>query len=115
MISFMAQIMGNASSKDNFFLKTRLALQDTLTLFYIAKNIGQNNSVEFYLPRLVEMIADLLDIERCSIYLYDRVKDEIYCKVITGRMKDPISFSRMGHNILCDVFNRGEAIYIRNA
>ncbi|CDW76346.1 pas pac sensor protein [Stylonychia lemnae] len=115
MISFMAQLMGNATSKDNFFLKTRLALQDTLTLFYIAKNIGQNSSVEFYLPRLVEMIADLLDIERCSIYLYDRIKDEIYCKVITGRMKDPISFSRMSHNILCDVFNRGDPIFIKNA
>jgi hypothetical protein len=34
-----------------------------------------NNSLEFYLPRLVEMLSDLLDVERCSIFLYDGVKD----------------------------------------
>ena len=32
--------MGNGQSKDNFFLKTRLAMQDTLALFFIAKNVG---------------------------------------------------------------------------
>lgn len=40
MITFMASLMGNGTSKDNFFLKTRLAIQDTLSLFFLAKNIG---------------------------------------------------------------------------
>jgi hypothetical protein len=88
MISFMAQIMGDPQTKDNFFLKTRMALQDTLSLFFIAKNIAANNSTEYYLPRLVEMISGCLDVERCSIFLYDRAKDELYCKVITGRLKE---------------------------
>eukprot|EP00347_Sterkiella_histriomuscorum_P004739 403359292 len=114
MISFMAQMMGNGQSKDNFFLKTRSAIQDTLGLFFISKNISQNNSVEFYLPRLIEMISDLLDVERCSIYLYDKLKDEIYCKVITGKMKDPISFPRLAQNVLCQVFNTGQSVYVKN-
>jgi len=46
------------------------------------------------LPRLVEMLSDLLDVERCSIFLYDGVKDSIFCKVITGRLREPISFKR---------------------
>ena len=94
MISFMASLMGNGSNKDNFFLRTRVAIQDTVSLFYIVKNISSNNGLEFYLPRLVEMISDLIDVERCSIFLYDRVKDELYCKVITGRLKEAISFKR---------------------
>ena len=57
--------------------------------------------MEFYLPRLVEMLSDLLDVERCSIFLYDGLKDNIFCKVITGRLREPISFSRESHNILC--------------
>lgn len=61
------------------------------------------------------MMADLLDVERCSVYLYDRIKDEIYCKVITGRMKDPISFKRQSPNVLCEVFNKGESIHVKNA
>jgi hypothetical protein len=52
------------------------------------KNIASNNCIEYYLPRLVEMISDLLEVERCSIFLYDRSKDELYCKVITGRLKE---------------------------
>jgi hypothetical protein len=59
----MAQMMGNGSAKDNFFLKTRTALQDTLTLFFITRNISFNNNIEFYLPRLVEMVSDLIEVE----------------------------------------------------
>jgi hypothetical protein len=92
MRTFMAHLMGNGVSKDNFYLKTRLALQDTITLYFIAKNISFNNQLEFYLPRLVEMLSDLLEVERCSLFLYDGVKDELYCKVITGRLKEPINF-----------------------
>ena len=53
MISMMAQVLGTGQTKDNFFLQTRHAIQDTLALFYISKNISFNNSLEFYLPRLV--------------------------------------------------------------
>lgn len=61
------------------------------------------------------MISDLLDVERCSIYLYDKMKDELYCKVITGRMKEPISFKRQSANIISDVFNNGNTAYVKNA
>ena len=61
------------------------------------------------------MISDLIDVERCSIFLYDRVKDELYCKVITGRLKEAISFKRQSSNILCEVFNNGKASHVRNA
>lgn len=100
--------------KDNFFLKTRAALQDTLTLFFIVKNISFNNSIEFYLPRLVELISDLIEVERCSIFLYDGIKDELYCKVITGRIRDAISFERSKQNILSSVFNTGQFAYVKD-
>ena len=75
MISTMAQVLGSGQTKDNFFLQTRQAIQDTLSLFFITRNISFNNSLEFYLPRLVEMLSDLLDVERCSVFLYDGLKD----------------------------------------
>lgn len=114
MITFMAQMMGNGSAKDNFFLKTRTALQDTLTLFFITRNISFNNNIEFYLPRLVEMVSDLIEVERCSIFLYDGIKDQLYCKVITGRLREAISFDREKPNILSTVFNTGQAVHIAN-
>ena len=105
MISTMAQVLGSGQTKDNFFLQTRWAIQDTLGLFYITRNISFNNALEFYLPRLVEMLSDLLDVERCSVFLYDGVKDQLFCKVITGRLREPVSFQRETtedrQNVLC--------------
>lgn len=113
MISFMAHIMRAGAQKDNFYVKTRSAIQDTVALFYVVKNIASNTQLEFYLPSLVEMMSDLVDAERCAMYLYDRAQDELYCKVITGRIKKQITFKRTqsgddNENILCRAFNTGK-------
>jgi hypothetical protein len=81
----------------------------------VTRNIQINNSLEFYLPRLVEMLSDLLDVERCSIYLYDGVKDQIFCKVITGRLREPINFKRESHNAISAVFNSGQPKHFKKA
>lgn len=39
MISIMAQVLGNGQTKDSFFLLTRQAIQDTLSLFFVTRNI----------------------------------------------------------------------------
>lgn len=85
-----------------------------MTLFYITKNISFNNNIEFYLPRLVEMLSDLLEVERCSIFLYDGIKDQLYCKVITGRLREAISYEREKPNILSTVFNTGQNVYVKD-
>ena len=54
------------------------------------------------------MLSDLMDVERCSIFLYDGMKDQLFCKVITGRLRDPISFPRSSNNVICTVFNSGQ-------
>ena len=30
------------------------------------------------------MLAEAVEAERCAIYLYDKINDELYCRVITG-------------------------------
>lgn len=61
------------------------------------------------------MLSDLLDVERCSIFLYDGAKDSLFCKVITGRLREPISFSRSHeNNVVCQVFNTGQARHFRD-
>jgi hypothetical protein len=118
MISFMAQLMKNGGpQKDNFYIKTRSAIQDTVALYYVMRQIASNNQLEFYLPSFVEMVSDLVDSDRCTVYLYDRLSDELYCKVITGRLKRQISFKRTtdDSNILCRAFNTGKPQHLRNA
>ena len=60
------------------------------------------------------MLSDLLEVERCSIFLYDGQKDQLYCKVITGRLREPISFDREKANILSTVFNTGQSQYVKD-
>jgi hypothetical protein len=79
--------MRNNQLKDNFYIKTRMAIQDTVALFYVIKNIERNEKIDFYLPCLVEMLREILDSERSSIFLFDRQADELYCKFVTGRFK----------------------------
>lgn len=62
----------------------------------------------------MELLSDLLEVERCSIFLYDGVKDQLYCKVITGRLREAIQFDREKPNILSEVFNLGQSIYIKD-
>lgn len=64
---------------------------------------------------MVEMVSDLLDVERCSIFLYDGVKDTLFCKVITGRLREPVNFPRSSDNVLCKVFNSGSARHFKKA
>jgi hypothetical protein len=61
------------------------------------------------------MVSDLLDVERCSIFLYDGVKDSLFCKVITGRLREPITFKRESQNVLSQVFNSGMPKHFRKA
>lgn len=121
MISFMAHIMRNSSQKDNFYIKTRTCLQDTFSLFYVLKNIAANIQLDFYLPCLVDMLSDLSDADRCSLYLYDRSTDELYCKILTtgkSSLKRQLVFKRGGSaednpNILCRAFNTGKVQHAR--
>jgi hypothetical protein len=59
------------------------------------------------------LVSDLLEVERCSIFLYDGIKDQIYCKVITGRLREAISFDRDRPNILSEVFNTGQPVFVK--
>jgi hypothetical protein len=61
------------------------------------------------------MVSDLLDVERCSIFLYDGIKDSLFCKVITGRLREPVSFKRESKNVISNVFNTGMSKHFRKA
>ena len=69
-------------------------LLDCLSFYFVTKNVSLNNCLEYYLPRLIDMAAFLMEVERCSLYLFDAEKDELYCKVTTGKLKEPICVPR---------------------
>ncbi len=75
--------------------------------------------MEVYLPRMVEMLAEAVEAERCAIYLYDKLNDELYCRVITGIVDkiDNLGDISIKRNIGVhgEAFSTGTPIYVRNA
>lgn len=75
--------------------------------------------MELYLPRMIEMLAEVVEAERCAIFLYDKVHDELYCRVITGQVDDSeklgdISIKR-NRGVHGEAFSSGTPIYLKNA
>jgi transcriptional regulator with GAF, ATPase, and Fis domain len=110
----MGSMVGNPQ-KNMFTAKARNALVNSQILYLITKNISFGNSVEYYLPRLVEILTFVLETERCAIYLYDKESDEIYCKVITGKLSDPITYKRSEAGALGESFSTGLPVIIKSA
>ncbi len=50
----------------------------------VADTVTQQLSLDHQLPRLIDLIADALDAERATLFLYDRETDELFSRVLRG-------------------------------
>ena len=53
-------------------------------LIDFAKQLFDKNSLEHGLPLIVKYIKDIIGAERCSIFIYDRDKDELWTTIADG-------------------------------
>jgi len=53
-------------------------------LVEVADTVTQELALDRQLPRLIELIAEALDAERASLFLYDRDTDELFSRVASG-------------------------------
>ena len=81
-------------------------------------NIGQAVAAEKNIDRLIKTIAEetktAMNADRCTVFLYDKEKNELYSKVATGidtkELRIPADKGLAGH-----VVNTGESINIKDA
>jgi hypothetical protein len=79
-----------------------------LSLFLLLQNISlNNNSIDSYLPKLVEILSWVFEVDRCSIFLYNSEKKCLYLKASTGRITNPIELKKKDA-ILSEVFSSGQ-------
>jgi hypothetical protein len=53
-----------------------------------------NESIDGLLPKVVELSSWILEVERCSIFLFDKSKDLLYLKSTTGKIQSSVELKR---------------------
>lgn len=99
--------------RDAFTAKLTALLRKTAALLLIARRMSDSLLVEVLLPRLVVLISDFLDAERCSVFLHDPDTDELYTKTAVGVAAEIRFPARLG--IAGAVFASGEPLLIPDA
>jgi adenylate cyclase len=91
------------TSKDVFLFRTRTILFETLSLFLSLKNLAYQNSPEVFLPRVMEMLIDVLEVQRVILYVFDKPSNSFFSKVVTCEAPSQIVCEKgFGHFRLSD-------------
>lgn len=99
------------TSKEVFLFKTRTILFETISLFLSLKNMAYQNCAEVFLPRVMEMLIDVLEVSRVVLYVFDPSNNTFYSKVVTSESPSQIIVDRtLGHFKLAN-----EALVINKA
>ncbi len=112
----IARIVDALSKPDNDLLANDAArlLHRFSVLLEVNKTAAQSNSLDELLPRLIEVIKDVLRSDRATLFLYDGETDELFSRLAQG---GSVSEIRIAHDagIAGLVFTTGETLIIPNA
>ncbi|MCM2257888.1 MAG: GAF domain-containing protein [Vicinamibacteria bacterium] len=109
------RILQQLSDADREAFTERLAdiLRKTSALLQVSRRMADSLSLEVLLPRMVELVSDFLEAERCTIFLHDHETDELYTKAAVG-ISGEIRFPA-GAGIAGAVFRSGLPVNIPDA
>src|SRR5262245_42529515 len=73
-----------SDGEDLFMYKLAEMLRQTSALLLVSKRMGDSLSLDVLLPRMVDLISEFLNAERCTIFLHDPETDELFTKAGVG-------------------------------
>lgn len=99
--------------RDAFIAKLSTLLRKTSALLLISRRMSDSLLVDVLLPRLIELISEFLDAERCSVFLHDPRTGELYTKSALGLTRE-IRFPA-DRGIAGTVFASGQPLLVSDA
>jgi adenylate cyclase len=90
------------------------AIRCLSVLVEVADTVTQRLSLDYQLPRLIELITEALDAERATLFLHDSDTGELFSRAARGDDVAEIRIPQMG-GIAGSVFGSGLAEMIRDA
>ena len=111
----ITRLVRGLSTNENDIFMDKLAelLRQTSGLLMVSRHTSDSLSLDVLLPRMVELISDSLQAERCTIFLHDRETDELFTKAAVGLASEIRIPS--DHGIVGTVFKSGESLIIEDA
>lgn len=106
------RILEKLSSDDRDLFISTLAklLRKTTALLLVSRRLSDSLSLDALLPRMVELTAEFLQAERCTVFLHDKATDELYTKAAVGLSGELRFPSHQG--IAGAVFRSGQPLHI---
>ena len=101
-------------SKDILLFQTKSILFESLSFFLSVRNVAYQNASEVFLPRVMEMLLDVLEVERVLLYVYDPQSQSFYSRAVTADLPEQLVFAQnFGH--FNSVFTSKNAVLIQHA
>jgi len=101
-------------SKDILLFQTKTILFEALSFFLSVRNVAYQNASEVFLPRVLEMLLDVLEVERVLLYIYDPQSQSFYSRAVTADLPEQLVFSKdFGH--FSTVYTSQSAVVLQNA
>jgi adenylate cyclase len=109
------RIVVQLSSEDQEAFTDRLArlLRRTAALAEVSRRLADTFTLDVLLDRMVELVSDFLDAERCTIFLHDKEAGELYTKAAVGMGREVRFPEHQG--IAGSVLHTGRAVVIADA
>ena len=98
------------NDQDLFMDKLAEMLRQTSALLLVSRRMGDSLSLDVLLPRMVDLISEFLNAERCTIFLHDPETEELFTKAGVGLASEIRIPS--GRGIVGAVFRSGEPLIV---
>lgn len=84
------------TSQDLFIYKTRTIVFESLSFFLSLRNVAFLNSPEIFLPRTLEMMLDIIEVEKITVFVYE--SDTLTSIAVTAEVPKAITIDKtFGH------------------
>ncbi|CAI2380518.1 unnamed protein product [Moneuplotes crassus] len=89
-------------------------IMSSVGLLSLTKNISKSKELDEKIPKLVELLSWICEVEKCSLYLYNNEKGCLYTKATTGRALKQLEISIKSENHVVNSFVNGKNIIQNN-
>jgi len=113
MSGIMTYLLGHVS-KEVFIHKSKTILYECMAAFISIRNIQFNHDIDNFLPKMIELLSEIVESERCTLYMYDKDRDELYSRALVGDYHEPIVIKRSSPTIPSHVFTSGKHVMSKN-
>ncbi len=100
--------------KNSPFIHSQIEDEALLALLEVGKSIAVETNIDTLLETIAKQIQNALGADRCTVFLLDKEKNELWSKVALGLEKEEIRFS-IDKGLAGHVLKTGEVVNIKNA